>query len=65
MNSDIRIDRSGLYIQSNEKQMKGQIKIIEENKKLKDFIIDIKNNGGYDEKELNKIVNEIVKENLK
>ncbi|QQO92747.1 hypothetical protein CPT_Madawaska_092 [Staphylococcus phage Madawaska] len=65
MNSDIRIDRSGLYIQSNEKQMKGQIKIIEENKKLKDFIIGIKNNGGYDEKELNKIVNEIVKENLK
>lgn len=65
MNSNIQIARSGLYIQSNENQMNRQIKIIEENKKLKDFIIGIKNNGGYDEKELNKIVNEIVKENLK
>ncbi|WRM43538.1 hypothetical protein [Staphylococcus phage LY01] len=40
-------------------------KIKEENKELKKFIINIKKNSGYDEKELNKIVNEIVKENLK
>ncbi|QQM14626.1 hypothetical protein CPT_MarsHill_092 [Staphylococcus phage MarsHill] len=65
MNSDIQIDRSGLRIKTNDVYANELSKIREENKKLKDFIIGIKNNGGYNEKELNKIVNEIVKENLK
>ncbi|QPI17079.1 hypothetical protein [Staphylococcus phage vB_StaM_SA1] len=59
MPSRVEINSSGMIIST------VGVKMDDQNKKMREFILDIKRTGNYNQKDLDELVKEIVKDNFK